>query len=124
LQQRYSYQETEYKAEDEEAAAIVAAKNGVESYAFSLKQTLAESGDKFSAEDRTALQTKVDETIGLLENAGSGSKDEFESMQKDLESVAQVRSCDILCGAILIVLFFFLAYYDQVTWLASALITI
>jgi len=48
-----------YKAEDEEVAKRVAAKNGVESYAYSLKNTLTEQGDKFSAEDKATLEAKV-----------------------------------------------------------------
>jgi len=77
-----------YKAEDEEVAKRVAAKNGVESYA-SLKNTLTEQGDKFSAEDKATLEAKVNETITALESMDSASIEEFESLQKDIESVAQ-----------------------------------
>jgi len=78
-----------YKAEDEEVAKRVAAKNGVESYAYSLKNTLTEQGDKFSAEDKATLEAKVNETITALESMDSASIEEFESLQKDIESVAQ-----------------------------------
>lgn len=77
-----------YAAEDAQVAERVQAKNAVESYAYSLKSTLNENGDKFSSEDKSALEAKVDETIKGLENAESASKEEFEAMQKDLESVA------------------------------------
>jgi len=77
-----------YKAEDEEAASRVQAKNGVESYAFSLKSTLSENGDKFSAEDKEALDKQVNDTIQRLETMETASKEEFEELQKELEGVA------------------------------------
>ncbi|WVF70498.1 heat shock protein HSS1 [Kwoniella sp. CBS 6097] len=77
-----------YAAEDKEVAERVQAKNGLESYAFSLKSTLTESGDKFEAEDREVLQKKVDEVITALETMDSASKEEIEQHQKDLEACA------------------------------------
>jgi len=52
-----------YADEDKEAAERVAAKNAVEGYCYSLKQTLSENGDKFDSADKETLQTKVDEAI-------------------------------------------------------------
>jgi heat shock protein 1/8 len=77
-----------YAEEDKEAAERVQAKNALESYSYSLKQTLNENGDKFDAADKESLQTKVDETIAALDTMESASKEEFESMQKELEQVA------------------------------------
>lgn len=77
-----------YAAEDAEVAERVAAKNGVESYAYSLKSTIDQNGDKFDAEDKKTLEEKVDETIKALDTMESASKEEFESLQKDLESVS------------------------------------
>ncbi|KAK8865968.1 heat shock protein HSS1 [Kwoniella newhampshirensis] len=77
-----------YAAEDAEVASKVASKNAFESYAYSLKQTLTEQKDKFSEEDRTTLETKVDEAIASLDNMESASKEEIESHQKDLEAIA------------------------------------
>lgn len=54
------------QVEDEEVAAKVQAKNGLESYAFSLKQTINENGDKFEAADMEALETKVNEVTSVL----------------------------------------------------------
>jgi heat shock protein 1/8 len=48
-----------YKAEDEEAAARISAKNGLESYAYNLKNTVLgedATASKLSAEDKSALQ--------------------------------------------------------------------
>lgn len=77
-----------YAAEDASVAERVQAKNQLESYAYSLKQTISENGDKLSSEDKETLEKKVDETLQFLENGESASKEEFEEHQKDLESVA------------------------------------
>ncbi|RSH84195.1 Hsp70 chaperone [Apiotrichum porosum] len=78
-----------YAAEDKEVAERVQAKNALESYAYSLKSTLSENADKFSAEDLKTLTEKVDETVSFLENnSEAASKDEIESHQKELEAVA------------------------------------
>jgi heat shock protein 1/8 len=66
----------------------VQSKNALESYSYSLKSTLSENGDKFDAADKETLQTKVDEVIAALDTMESASKEEFESMQKELEQVA------------------------------------
>ena len=75
-----------YKAEDEEAAARVQAKNGLESYAYSLKATLGENGDKFG-EDKAVLEAKVEEVIKQLDTMESASKEEFEAVQKEVRHV-------------------------------------
>ncbi|KAJ9100969.1 Hsp70 ATPase ssa1 [Naganishia cerealis] len=80
-----------YKAEDEEAAARITAKNGLESYAYNLKNTVLgdeATASKLSAEDKSSLQTAVDETITFLEGSDAASKDEIESHQKTLEGIA------------------------------------
>lgn len=77
-----------FKAEDEAAAATVQAKNGLESYSYSLKTTLSDNQDKFDAADHETLSKKVDEVISSLDTMQSASKEEFESLQKELEAVA------------------------------------
>ncbi|OXG12237.1 hsp71-like protein [Cryptococcus neoformans Tu401-1] len=77
-----------FKAEDEAAAATVQAKNGLESYAYSLKTTLSDNQDKFDSADHETLSKKVDEVISSLDTMQSASKEEFESLQKELEAVA------------------------------------
>ncbi|ODO07200.1 hsp72-like protein [Cryptococcus wingfieldii CBS 7118] len=77
-----------FKAEDEAAAATVQAKNGLESYSYSLKTTLSDNADKFDAEDHKTLTAKVDEVISALDTMETASKEEFESLQKELEAIA------------------------------------
>merc|ERR1712199_1063 len=65
------------------------AKNALESYCYSMKNTIGE--DKFkeacSEEDKKAIDDKVTETMQWLDTAEHAEKEEFESMQKDLEAV-------------------------------------
>ncbi|ANB11342.1 Hsp70 family ATPase SSA3 [Sugiyamaella lignohabitans] len=79
-----------YKEEDEKEAARIAAKNGLESYSYSLKNTLSEEKfkEKVSEEERTTLEKAIDETISWLDNNQSGATDEYSDKQKELEGVA------------------------------------
>jgi heat shock 70kDa protein 1/2/6/8 len=79
-----------YKAEDEAEAARIGAKNGLESYAYSLKNTVGDAkvADKLDSTDKETLNSKITEIIGWLDENQTATKDEYESMQKDLEGVA------------------------------------
>ncbi|THU98921.1 heat shock cognate 70 [Dendrothele bispora CBS 962.96] len=79
-----------YKAEDEAAAARITAKNGLESYAYNLRNTTStgELADKFDAADKAKLDSAINETISWLDNSQEASKEEYEEKQKELEAVA------------------------------------
>ncbi|KAI3404564.1 SSA3, partial [Candida oxycetoniae] len=79
-----------YKEDDEKEAARVQAKNGLESYAYSLKNTIndGELKDKISAEDKEKLSKAIDETTSWLDSSHSASTEEYTDKQKELESVA------------------------------------
>ncbi|KAL2845462.1 heat shock protein 70 family [Aspergillus pseudoustus] len=77
-----------YKAEDEAEAARIQAKNGLESYAYSLKNTLSEGQLQISDADKEKVTKKIDEVISWLDGNQTAEKDEFESQQKELEGVA------------------------------------
>jgi L1 cell adhesion molecule like protein len=79
-----------YKEEDAAEAARIQAKNALESYAYSLRNTLSDEkvGDKLDASDKEKLTKAIDETVEWLDNNTTATKDEFESQQKELESVA------------------------------------
>ncbi|GAA5795725.1 hsp71-like protein [Helicostylum pulchrum] len=79
-----------YKAEDEAAAARIQAKNGLESYAYNLRNTLQEEkvATKLDASDKEKLDAAVKEAIEWLDNSHEASKEEYESRQKELEEVA------------------------------------
>merc|ERR1711912_205588 len=79
----------QYADEDKAAKERIDAKNGLESYCYQMKNTASE--DKFksavSEDEAKAVNDKVDEVMAWLDTAEHAEKDEFESMQKDLESV-------------------------------------
>lgn len=79
-----------YKAEDEAEAARIQAKNGLESYAYSLKNTLSDSkvDEKLDASDKEKLKAEIDKTVAWLDDNQQATKEEYESQQKELESVA------------------------------------
>ncbi|KAJ5619597.1 Heat shock 70 kDa protein [Penicillium lagena] len=77
-----------YKAEDEAEASRIQAKNGLESYAYSLKNTLGEGKLQISDEDKKKIEDKVSEVISWLDNNQTAETDEYESQQKELEAIA------------------------------------
>jgi L1 cell adhesion molecule like protein len=79
-----------YKAEDEAESARISAKNGLESYAYSLKNTLSDSkvDEKLDASDKEKLKAEIDKTISWIDENQTATKDEFEAQQKELEGVA------------------------------------
>jgi L1 cell adhesion molecule like protein len=74
---------------DKEAREKVEAKNGLEQYAFALKQSLSEEGvrDKVSAEDTKAIEDACDASLRWIESNLFASKDEFEAEKKKLEGI-------------------------------------
>jgi len=80
-----------YAAEDEQIKERTAAKNGLESYAYSLKQTLEnpETGDKLSDADKGPVKEKLDEVLKFLEESSeSASIEEIKERQTELEGLA------------------------------------
>ncbi|KAJ9487184.1 Heat shock 70 kDa protein [Penicillium thymicola] len=77
-----------YKEEDELESARIQAKNGLESYAYSLKNTLSEGKLQISEDDKKKVEDKISEVIGWLDSNQTAEKDEYESQQKELEGVA------------------------------------
>lgn len=79
-----------YKKEDEEAAARITAKNGLESYAYNLRNSTQDEklASKFEADDKEKLDKAISETIAWLDASQEGSKEEYEEKQKELEAVA------------------------------------
>jgi L1 cell adhesion molecule like protein len=80
----------QFADEDKAAAEKIQAKNGLESYCYSMKNTMGEEKTKaaLGEEDVKAVTDKVDEVMQWLDTADNAEKEEFESMQKDLEEVA------------------------------------
>ncbi|KAL6453581.1 SSA2 Heat shock protein SSA2 [Candida maltosa Xu316] len=79
-----------FKEEDEKEAARVQAKNQLETYAYSLKNTVSEEQFKSKLEESEveAVTKAADETISWLDANQTASEEEFTDKQKELESVA------------------------------------
>lgn len=79
-----------YKEEDEAEGARISAKNGLESYAYSLRNTLSDSkvDEKLDAGDKETLKTEIDKTVAWLDESQQASREEYEEKQKELEAVA------------------------------------
>lgn len=79
-----------FKAEDEKEAERVQAKNQLESYAFSLKNTVNENNfkEKVGEEDFKKLETAAQETIDWLDVSQAASTEEYKDKQKELEAIA------------------------------------
>lgn len=79
-----------YKEEDEAEAKRVSAKNGLESYAYSLRNTLNDPkvDEKIEAADKETLKSEIDKIVQWLDDNQQASTEEYESHQKELEGVA------------------------------------
>jgi len=80
----------QYKAEDEKNKEKIEAKNGLENYSYSLRNTLKDDkvAGKLESADKEKLEKAIDETIKWLDHNQTAEKDEFEHKQKELEGIA------------------------------------
>ncbi|ORX82503.1 hsp71-like protein [Anaeromyces robustus] len=79
-----------YKAEDEAVAQRVQAKNGLESYAYNLRNSIQDEkiASKIEAADKEKLDKLINETIEWLDHNQEATKEEYEHRQKQLEEAA------------------------------------
>merc|ERR1712164_155181 len=78
-----------YAAEDEQNNKKIEAKNGLENYCFTMRNTLQEEKlqDKFEAGDKDKIEKAVQDTLDWLDKNQLAEKDEFEAKQKELEGI-------------------------------------
>jgi len=95
--------EAEDAAEDDrKLKEKVEAKNSLENYAYSVRNTLNDKekvGTKLSEEDRETLDAAVQETIEWLESNQSAEKEEFDAEYKKLEQIVQPIMSKMYQGA-------------------------
>ena len=79
-----------YKAEDDANKNRIEAKNGLENYCYSLKNSISsdEVKDKIPADDKAKLEAAIEEAIKFLDGNPAAEKEEYEEKQKELEGVA------------------------------------
>merc|ERR1719198_1641776 len=78
-----------YAKEDEEFKKKVEAKNGLENYCYSMKNTLGDEKlkDKISADDKSKAEKAIDNALAWLESNQLAEKEEFEHKQKEFEGI-------------------------------------
>ena len=79
-----------YKAEDEAESSRISAKNALESYAYSLRNTIGDPkvDEKLDASEKETLKTEIDKTVNWLDDNQTATVEEYEAQQKQLEGVA------------------------------------
>lgn len=79
----------QYKAQDEAQREKVDAKNKLENYSYTVRNSLKDDkvASKLSEEDKSAIEAASDIAIKFLESHPSAEKEEYEKHMKDLEAV-------------------------------------
>ena len=79
----------QFKEDDTKQREKVEARNGLDNYIFNVKQSLNDDKlkDKFTDEDKTSVEDKIKEVQDWYDEHLESEKEEFESKQKELESV-------------------------------------
>jgi len=80
-----------FAEEDKLVKETTEAKNGLESYAYSLKRQIDDKeqlGGKISEEDKEKIQSIVDEKLEWLKDHDEASAEEFNSVKKEIEEIA------------------------------------
>merc|ERR1711988_750396 len=77
----------ENKAQDEEHKQRVDAKNGLENYVYSIRNTINDPKleGKIPDEDKAAITKIVDEAVKWLDTNQTATKDDFEAKKKEVE---------------------------------------
>merc|ERR1711959_469111 len=78
-----------YKEEDEAHSRKIEAKNALENYAYSMRNTLNDDGikDKIDASDKETLEKAINDAIAWLDSNQMAEQDEFEDKLKELEGI-------------------------------------
>merc|ERR1711982_325058 len=78
-----------YRAEDERQKVKIEAKNGLENYCFTMRNTLEEEKlkEKFEAGDKEKIESAVKDALDWLDKNQLAEKEEFEAKQKEVEGV-------------------------------------
>merc|ERR1712018_299868 len=92
-----------FRAEDESNRLKIEAKNGLENYCFTMRNTLNEEKlkDKFEGGDKEKIEKAVQETLDWLDKNQLAEKDEFEAKQKELEGTVNpimIKVCQAAGG--------------------------
>jgi len=78
-----------YKNEDSQLRKKVEAKNGLENYAYSMRNSVEDEKlkDKIEADDKAKIESAVTDILKWVETHQESETEEFEAKQKELESL-------------------------------------
>jgi len=78
-----------FAAEDEAARDTINARNGLENYVYSMRNSIEDEKfkDKLDADDKTKIEEAVKEAIQWLDKHAESTKEEYEAKQKEVEKV-------------------------------------
>ena len=90
-----------YKAEDDANRERIEAKNGLENYAYNLRNSLNDEKlkGKISDDEKGKLNSKIDDAINWLDSNQASEKEEFEEKQKELEAIARPIMANVHQGS-------------------------
>ncbi len=90
-----------HKSEDDAARATVEARNGLESYVYSVRNTLDDEKlkDKISEQDKTIVSNTIQSTIQWLESNQEATIDEYNNKKKEIESICNNVMSKLYQGA-------------------------
>jgi len=88
--QRMIVEAEQFEEEDKATTEKIQARNGLESYAYSLRNQINDPeklGDKLSEDQKTEIEEAVDKTISWLEENTDADKEEYDEQKEELEKV-------------------------------------
>jgi len=90
-----------YAAEDDAQKEKVEARNGLENYAYSMRNSINDEKlkDKLEASDKETIETAINDATSWLDANQLAEKEEFEAKQKELEAVCNPIMMKVYQGA-------------------------
>merc|ERR1711939_992552 len=90
-----------YAAEDDAMKEKIEAKNALENYAYSMRNSINDEKlkDKIDAADKETIEKAINDTTSWLDANQLAEKEEFEAKQKELEGVCNPIMMKVYQGA-------------------------
>lgn len=80
----------EFAEQDKQVKAKIDARNALETYCYSMKQTVGEKmGEKMSSDDKETISKAVEEALEWLDANHDVEKEEYEEKLKEVQDIAQ-----------------------------------
>merc|ERR1711907_757856 len=90
-----------YAAEDDAMKEKIEAKNALENYAYSMRNSINDEKmkDKIDASDKETIEKAIDEATKWLDSNQAAEKDEYDARQKELEGICNPIMMKVYQGA-------------------------